>query len=101
MAPAIQAPVRALPRCGMISLAPAGKEPDCEALGVHDESMGPIMVRLRGHGDDRQPAVRLDAVCSAHGESSRGATLAPFRCPMGIWAVRRGGNVEYPGAGAV
>src|SRR5215467_1716001 len=57
------------PHCGMIS---PGE--------YRNESMGPVMVRLHRHGDDRQSSVCLNAVCAADGEGSYTATLAAFRC---------------------
>src|SRR4029078_2418576 len=69
--------------------APPGARPRYEAGGMSDESLGPVMVRLHRHGDDRQPSICLDALRRAHGEGSRGTALAAFRGAVGLWPLYR------------
>src|SRR5438132_3848706 len=63
--------------------------------------MGSVVVRLRRHGDDRQPSVRLDAVCAAHGEGACATALAAFRCAVGFWAVHRRRYLDHAVLGVV
>src|SRR5690242_13041240 len=80
----------------MISLAPTGEQSDMQgAPGGHNESMGPALVRRGRHGDDRQPSIRLDTVCAAHGKSPCATTLATLGRAVGLRRVHRRGNLDH------